>query len=141
MRLFHADIFKHNTSTRLSNLQHDKDLKCGERNILPKRSNKDSFTGDLFCSWTGLIKHHGWRFISYDYVGAEQVLRALIYFVDIITGLLSVLNQLKEPLLQSFVLLWVKWEWYIQRFWLGNLCSTLDFESICGIEISQYFTW
>ena len=26
---------------------------------------------------TGLVKHNGWRFITYDFVGAEQVLKAL----------------------------------------------------------------
>ena len=39
--------------------------------------NGDSFTGELFCSWTGLVKRHGWRLISYDYVGAEQILGEL----------------------------------------------------------------
>ena len=31
-----------------------------------------------------------------------------IYFVNIITGFLNVLNQLKELLMQNFVLFWVK---------------------------------
>ena len=31
---------------------------------------------ELFCSEAGLVKH-GWQLISYDYVGAEQVLEAL----------------------------------------------------------------
>ena len=33
--------------------------------------------GELFCLSTELVKHHGWRFKSYDYVGAEQVLGVL----------------------------------------------------------------
>ena len=40
---------------------------------MPKRRNEDRFTGELFYSRTGLVKHHGWGLISYDYVGAEQV--------------------------------------------------------------------
>ena len=43
------------------------DFKGGERKVLPKRWNGET---------SGLVKHHGWRLISYDYVGAEQVLGA-----------------------------------------------------------------
>ena len=30
---------------------------------------------------------------------------------------------------------------YPERFWLRNLYGILDHGKICGIEISQYFTW
>ena len=30
---------------------------------------------------------------------------------------------------------------YPERFWLRNLYGILDHGEICGIEISQYFTW
>ena len=41
------------------------DFKGGERKLLPKRWNGET---------SGLVKHHRWRLISCDYVGAEQVL-------------------------------------------------------------------
>ena len=58
-------------------MQHDKDFKGGEQNVLRKRWNKDSFTGELFCSYTRLVKHYSWRLISNDYVETEQVLGVL----------------------------------------------------------------
>ena len=45
-----------------------------------ERWNEDSFTGELLCSQTGLVKHHSRRLLYYDYVGAEQVLGALNAF-------------------------------------------------------------
>ena len=30
---------------------------------------------------------------------------------------------------------------YPERFWLRSLYGILDHGNICGIEISQYFTW
>ena len=53
------------------------DFKGGEGKVLPKRWNEDSFTGELFCSQTGLVKHHGLQLIPYDYVGPEQMLGVL----------------------------------------------------------------
>ena len=46
---------------------------------MPKRWNEEenNFTVELFCLQTGLVKQHRWRLISYDHVGAEQVLGAL----------------------------------------------------------------
>ena len=64
-----------------------------------------------------------------------------IYFVNIITGFLNVLNQLKEPLIQNFIFFELK-ENVIARD-LGSEIYILPFEhgNICGIEISQCFTW
>ena len=51
---------------------------------------------------TRLVKHDGWRLISYDYVGAEQVLGALnAHDKDLLR---EYHYQLKEPLMQNFVL-------------------------------------
>ena len=40
---------------------------------MPKRWNENSFTGVSLL----LVKYHGWRLISYDNVGAEQMPRTL----------------------------------------------------------------
>ena len=39
-----------------------------------KRWNEGSFTEEFFGSKTALGKCYGWRLVSYEYVGAEQVL-------------------------------------------------------------------
>ena len=70
---------------------------------MPKRWNENSFTGVSLL----LVKYHGWRLISYDKVGAEQMPRTLnAYQKDLLseyhTGFLNVLNQLKEPMMQNF---------------------------------------
>ena len=78
---------------------------------MPKRWNEDSFTGEFFCSSVGL--KNSWQFISYDYVGEEQVQGALnayakIFSVNIIAGFLNVLNQLIESRMENFVFFKVK---------------------------------
>ena len=64
-----------------------------------------------------------------------------IYFVNIITGFLNVLNQPKEPLMQNFVFFWVKEEWHIQRFCLRNLYSIIDHGNIYGIKLVKHHDW
>ena len=92
-------------------------------------------------------KHHGWWLIAYDYVGAEQLLGAFYAYEK------DLLREYHYRLLKCFelahrtidaelcVLLSKRRMAYPEKFWLRNVYAILDHENICGIEISQCFTW
>ena len=61
MRLSYTDVFQHNTSYQGHNYLFRRIIK-----ILKWTAN--------FLLLSRLVKHHGWGLISFDYVGAEQVL-------------------------------------------------------------------
>ena len=95
-----------------------------------------------------LVKYHGWRLISYDYVGAEQLLGAFNAYEK------DLLREYHYRRLRCFesvqrttdaelcVLLSKKGNGlYPERFWLRNLYAIFDHGNVCGIEISQCFTW
>ena len=85
--------------------------------------------------------------ISCDYVGAEQVIGALNayekdslreYHYRFLKYFESAQRTTDEELC---VLLSKRSMDSPERFWLKNLYAILDHGNVCGIEISQCFTW
>ena len=159
MRLSYADIFQHNTSfqehghlfrSMIRILTVESETFCwrdGTRIV----SRENSFAW-LFCSQKRAGKT-SWLtvsyLISYVYVGIEQVPGALnAYDKDLLReyhyGLFKCFESAQRTTDAELCVVLskrLKGEWHIQRFWLRNLYSVPDHWNICGIEISQCFTW